>query len=45
MKQPNVSGMLDGYRALDLTDAKGFLCGKILADLGVRRHQSRAARG
>ena len=27
--------MLDGYRALDLTDENGFLCGKILAELGV----------
>ncbi len=27
--------MLNGCRALDLTDANGFLCGKILADLGV----------
>jgi crotonobetainyl-CoA:carnitine CoA-transferase CaiB-like acyl-CoA transferase len=27
--------MLEGYRALDLTDEKGFLCGRILADLGV----------
>jgi crotonobetainyl-CoA:carnitine CoA-transferase CaiB-like acyl-CoA transferase len=27
--------MLSGCRALDLTDEKGFLCGKILADLGV----------
>jgi crotonobetainyl-CoA:carnitine CoA-transferase CaiB-like acyl-CoA transferase len=27
--------MLEGYRALDLTDEKGFLCGKILANLGV----------
>jgi len=27
--------MLAGYRALDLTDEKGFLCGKILAELGV----------
>lgn len=26
---------LGGYRALDLTDNKGFLCGKILADLGA----------
>lgn len=26
---------LSGYRALDLTDEKGFLCGKILADLGA----------
>lgn len=27
--------MLNHLRALDLTDEKGFLCGKILADLGV----------
>jgi crotonobetainyl-CoA:carnitine CoA-transferase CaiB-like acyl-CoA transferase len=27
--------MLSHLRALDLTDEKGFLCGKILADLGV----------
>jgi crotonobetainyl-CoA:carnitine CoA-transferase CaiB-like acyl-CoA transferase len=27
--------MLEGCRALDLTDEKGFLCGKILAELGV----------
>jgi len=27
--------MLNRLRALDLTDDKGFLCGKILADLGV----------
>jgi len=27
--------MLSGCRALDLTDEKGFLCGKMLADLGV----------
>jgi crotonobetainyl-CoA:carnitine CoA-transferase CaiB-like acyl-CoA transferase len=27
--------MLKGCRALDLTDEMGFLCGKILADLGV----------
>lgn len=27
--------LLKGRRALDLTDDKGFLCGKILADLGV----------
>jgi len=27
--------MLEGRRALDLTDEKGFLCGKILADLGM----------
>jgi crotonobetainyl-CoA:carnitine CoA-transferase CaiB-like acyl-CoA transferase len=28
-------GVMQGFHALDLTDAKGFLCGKILADLGV----------
>jgi crotonobetainyl-CoA:carnitine CoA-transferase CaiB-like acyl-CoA transferase len=27
--------LLDGIRALDLTDEKGFFCGKILANLGV----------
>ncbi len=27
--------LLDGFRALDLTDEKGFVCGKILATLGV----------
>ena len=27
--------MLSGRRVLDLTDEKGFLCGKILADLGA----------
>jgi len=32
-KEPN--RMLSGYRALDLTDERGFLCGKILGDLGV----------
>ncbi len=26
---------LEGYRALDLTDEKGYLCGKILGDLGA----------
>ena len=28
-------GALAGLRALDLTDEQGFLCGKLLADLGV----------
>lgn len=28
-------GILNSYRVLDLTDDKGFLCGKILADLGA----------
>ncbi len=27
--------MMGSYRVLDLTDEKGFLCGKILADLGM----------
>lgn len=27
--------MLKGYRGLDLTDEKGFFCGKILGELGV----------
>ncbi len=30
-----MEGPLEQYRALDLTDEKGFLCGRILADLGV----------
>ncbi len=34
-EKENVSGMLSPYRALDLTDEKGLLCGKILGDLGV----------
>ena len=29
-----LEGMLSPYRALDLTDEKGFLCAKALADLG-----------
>jgi crotonobetainyl-CoA:carnitine CoA-transferase CaiB-like acyl-CoA transferase len=29
------AGPLMGYRALDLTDEKGMLCGKMLADLGA----------
>ena len=27
--------LLSRYRALDLTDEKGMMCGKILADLGM----------
>lgn len=27
-------GMLSPYRGFDHTDEKGFLCGKLLADLG-----------
>ena len=30
-----VDGLLSGFRALDLTDDKGYICGKILAALGV----------
>ena len=36
--EPQANGaprLLDGYRALDLTDRKGQLCGRFLADLGV----------
>jgi benzylsuccinate CoA-transferase BbsE subunit len=33
MKQKN--GVLNSCRVLDLTDERGFLCGKILADLGA----------
>jgi len=32
---PQKQGPLVPYRALDLTDEKGFLCGKVLADLGA----------
>jgi crotonobetainyl-CoA:carnitine CoA-transferase CaiB-like acyl-CoA transferase len=30
-----LNGMLSPYRVLDLTDEKGFLCGKIMGDLGA----------
>lgn len=30
-----VEGMLSPYRVLDLTDEKGFICGKLLGDLGA----------
>ena len=30
-----VNGLLSGFRALDLTDQKGFICGKILASLRI----------
>ncbi len=33
--QLNNPPMLEGLRALDLTDEQGFFCGRILADLGV----------
>jgi len=36
MKEDNKQDMLlSPYRVLDLTDEKGFLCGKILADMGA----------
>ena len=28
-------GLLESYRVLDLTDEQGFLCGKLLGDLGA----------
>ncbi|MCR4394530.1 MAG: CoA transferase, partial [Dehalococcoidales bacterium] len=30
-----MDSLLTGFRALDLTDEKGFICGKLLATLGV----------
>jgi crotonobetainyl-CoA:carnitine CoA-transferase CaiB-like acyl-CoA transferase len=35
MEEGANAGMLSPYRVLDLTDARGLLCGKILADLGA----------
>jgi crotonobetainyl-CoA:carnitine CoA-transferase CaiB-like acyl-CoA transferase len=36
MKPPQTpESLLEGYRGLDLTDEKGLLCGRILADLGA----------
>jgi crotonobetainyl-CoA:carnitine CoA-transferase CaiB-like acyl-CoA transferase len=35
MEEVEGGGMLSPYRVLDLTDARGLLCGKILADLGA----------
>ena len=35
------NGPMIGFRALDLMGAKGFLCGKILADIGVDREARR----
>ena len=34
-QQEKIEYMLSPYRVLDLTDEKGFLCGKILGDLGA----------
>jgi len=33
--QQKLDSLLGGYRALDLTDEKGMICGRILGDLGV----------
>jgi len=33
--EAKMDGMLSPYRVLDLTDEKGFLCGKLLGDLGA----------
>jgi len=35
VEQEKREGMLSPYRVLDLTDEKGFLCGKLLGDLGA----------
>ena len=35
MTGQETEGALSPYRVLDLTDAKGFLCGKMIADLGA----------
>ena len=34
-EQQNSKGLLSGYRALDLTDEKGLLCGRTLGDWGA----------
>lgn len=34
-EQDKNTGALSPYRVLDLTDAKGFLCGRLMADLGA----------
>ena len=45
----NMGGALSGYRVLDLTDEKGMLCAKFLADMGadvvrVEKPQEKSAR-
>jgi len=35
MKRQSAESLLEGYSGLDLTDEKGLLCGRILADLGA----------
>ena len=34
-EEGDIESMLSCYRILDLTDEKGFLCGRVLADLGA----------
>lgn len=34
-RERNRGGILSGYRVLDLTDAKGMLCSRLLADMGA----------
>ena len=34
-QEQKVESLLSGYRVLDLTDDKGFLCSRILADMGA----------
>jgi hypothetical protein len=33
----NTAEMMSGYRVLDLTNENGYLCGKILGDMGDRK--------
>ncbi len=35
MQDDNINSLLDGYRVLDLTDWRGWLCGRLLGDLGA----------
>lgn len=35
LREKKREGMLDPYRVLDLTNERGFFCGRILADLGA----------
>lgn len=35
MERKEIDALLRGYRVLDLTDEKGLLCGRILADMGA----------
>ena len=44
-QQPGGEYLLSPYRILDLTDERGLLCGKILADLGADVIQVEAPMG